>query len=518
MSPTKTTAKEYFDFGMAAFARADLIAATEDFQACVDRDPKNPEAWYYLGMSALPRDFNCARDALDRAIDLSPGHLGALYWRAETDWLAGQPGAAVKFLQQLNELAPDSPQNLFRLGLALLDAGKQNEGEDTLQKAVDAGSGVAGVSAYHPELRRAIYLDLLGQHDESARLVQSINGSGVSPDLSAQRYPLDLEVQRCNLENVVAGRDIVILGSGPSLAKLPELLKSMDERSRDNLCFFGFNNVPVAERMLLETIGRPIDLACMTSASVMVLHQTWIADFLNRTSSPNLFLTLTASLPPDGIIAKKLAEKPEKSFYFAASGDYPPIPEDPLHFPPINTLICVLPLAVLAQPRRIFLFGCDGVASVTGDNAPVYFRQGSEDYGNQAPPPPTYPTWLARDTYFFNALIPTVLHSFSVLHRVQVPPILTCNPDSAYRPFPRISTQDFLQMQADTAVIEPLFPARINQLQRQMDKLQAQLAAKATMKGPVNVLKKQTGELWWQAGRVKRFAKARIMALLRGLR
>lgn len=446
MSPGKNTAKNFFESGMAAFTRADLIAATEDFQACIDRDPNDSEAWFYLGMAALPRDFKRARDALDHAIELSPGHLGALYWRAETDWLAGQPGAAVSFLQQLNRLAPDSPQNLFRLGLVLIDAGRPKEGKDLLQQAVSAGSGLAGVSAYHPELRRAIYLDLLGRHEESTRLIQSVNGPGISPNLSSQRYPLDLESQRCALESVVAGRDIVILGSGPSLAKLPDLLRSMDAQSRDRLCFFGFNNVPVAERMLLETIGRPIDLACMTSASVIDLHHIWITDFLDQTSTPNLFLTLTASLPPDGIIAKKLADNPGKSFFFAASGDYPPIPEDPLHFPPVNTLMCVLPLAVLAQPRRIFLFGCDGAVVATGTDTPVYFRQGSEDYGNQLPPAPTYPTWLARDTFFFNCLIPTVLQSLSVLHRAPMPPILTCNPDSTYRPFPRISDEDFLRL------------------------------------------------------------------------
>ena len=33
---------------------------------------------------------------------------------------------------------------------------------------------------------------------------------------------------------------------------------------------------------------------------------------------------------------------------------------DPLHFPAINTLICAIGPAVLAKPRRIFLFGFDG--------------------------------------------------------------------------------------------------------------------------------------------------------------
>lgn len=519
MNPAKTTAREFFDSGMAAFTRADLIAATEDFQACVDRDPKNPEAWYYLGMAALPRDFSRAKIALDRALALSPNHHGILYWRAEADWVDGNPGVAAKFLQRLNDIAPGVPQNLARQGLAHLSAGETESAFRVLRQAVDAGDGLAGVDAHHPELRRAIYLDLLGRHEEAASLVRSVNGSGVLPDLPATRYPRDLEAQRCTLENAVAGRDIIILGSGPSLEELPALLKALGPNGCERLCFFGFNNVPVAERMLRDTIGRGVDLACMTSAGVMELHLDWIRDFLARASSPNLFLTLTASVPPGSALETALDTNPEKLYYFAANADYPPIPEDPLHFPPINTLMCVLPLAVLAQPRRIFMFGCDGMVLQTAQNdAPVYFRQGSADYGKQATPAATaYANWLVRDTFFFNALIPTVLDSFSVLHRAPVPPILICNPDSAYRPFPRISGEDFLRLQAEP-ITEHLFPARISQLQRQVDKLQAQIAGTAAMKNPLAMLKKRAGHLRRQAGRVKRFAMTRITAVLRGLR
>jgi len=54
--------------------------------------------------------------------------------------------------------------------------------------------------------------------------------------------------------------------------------------------------------------------------------------------------------------------------------------------------------------------------------------------------------WLARDTFFFNAFIPTVLTCLSILHRVPLPPIYICNPQSAYRPFPRIDAEDFLSL------------------------------------------------------------------------
>ncbi len=72
-------------------------------------------------------------------------------------------------------------------------------------------------------------------------------------------------------------------------------------------------------------------------------------------------------------------------------------------------------------------------------------------------------------------------------------------------------------MQAGTAVTERLFPARISQLQRQVDKLQAQIAGTAAMKNPVAVLKKQAGHLRRQAGKGKHFAISRGMAVLRRL-
>lgn len=504
---------------MAAFTRADLIAATEDFQACVDRDPNDSEAWYYLGMAALPRNFKRARAALDHALSLAPDHHGILYWRAEADWVDGNPGSAAQFLRRLNEIAPGVPQNLARQGLAHLAAGETGFAVKALNEAANAGDGLAGVNDYHPELRRAIYLDLLGRREEASTLIRAVNGGGISSGFAADRYPHDLEKQRCTLENVVAGRDIVILGSGPSLEALPALLKEIGPGGCDRLCFFGFNNVPVAERMLRDTIGRGVDLACMTSAGVMELHLDWIGDFLARESKPNLFLTLTAAVPPKSSLEDLLNANPDKLYYFAANADYPPIPEDPLHFPPINTLMCVLPLAVLARPRRIFMFGCDGAATISGNkDATVYFRQGSAEYGKQlAPAASEYASWLARDTFFFNALIPTVIDAFSVLHRAPVPPILICNPDSAYRPFPRISNEDFLRLRGEPVADEHIYPARIGQLQRQIEKLQAQMAAGAAVKSPLAVLKKQAGQLRRQAGRVKRFAMTRGMSALRRL-
>ncbi len=48
-------------------------------------------------------------------------------------------------------------------------------------------------------------------------------------------------------------------------------------------------------------------------------------------------------------------------------------------------------------------------------------------------------------------------------------------------------------MQSDPRVTEHLYPARISQLQRQVDKLQAQITGKAAAKTPLAVLKNKPG-------------------------
>lgn len=490
-----------FDQGKLAMARADLAAAAVLFQRCVDADPGNAEAWYHLGMAILPRDFDRARKAFDRLLELSPLHHGGLYWRAETDWYAGRPGEAARFLVKLNELAPGHPQNLSRLGLALLAAGDAAGARRALLSAVQCGRGVAEADINPQELRRAAYLRLLGDDQAAAALIRRVNGSGLNEDvISGRHYPIHPERQRCNLEKAVGGRDVVILGSGPSLAGLPDLLRMLPAEQLDRLCFFGFNNVPVADKMLRDTIGRGVDLACMTSAAVISLHQCWIEEYLSRPSGAGLFLTLTASLPDDRVVASMLAARPDRTFYFTASGDYPPIPADPLHFPPINTLMCVLPLAVLARSRHIFLFGCDGALMTHSSDDAFYFSQNSKEYGAQSlPDSMLYSNWLARDTFFFNALIPTVLESLCVLHRISAPPVFICNPQSAYAHFPRIEGGEFLRR------VSLEFNPEVARLGIDVWQQQRQITA----------LEKRLGEVEssWSCARILNKAKAKILAL-----
>ena len=442
LTAAQEEAKTRLAEGLDALRRADHRAAAGKLRQCVELDPTDVQSWCYLGMALINREPGAAAEALERALAINPNDVGSLYWRAEVYWIVGDPLAAARLLHRMNEVAPGGPGNLARLGLAYLDGGNREAAMAAFVAAVEAGGGLEAVATAHAELRKAIYLDVLGRRDRARCLIETVNGGGLLASYPADRYPRPMEEQQADLERVGAGRDIVILGSGPSLAELGPLLQKLGSGRARHLCFFGFNNVPVQERYLQESIGRGVDLACMTASAVMELHRAWLAEFLARPPATSLFLTLADALMPGAASSELVRSRPDRVFYFASSGEHPPIPEDPLHVPPVNTLMCVLPFAVLARPRAIFLFGCDGAApAALRGNADVYFRQGAKEYGKQELQNRSYANWLARDTFFFNAFIATVLKSLSVLHRVPIPPIYLCTPQSAYRPFPRIGTK-----------------------------------------------------------------------------
>jgi tetratricopeptide (TPR) repeat protein len=455
VSDSSDLAKDYFARGAEAIGRADYSAARVLLERSVELAPENVEAWCYLGIATTFREPEIAARALDRALAINANHLGSIYWRAEVYWLQDRPDEAARLFARMNELAPNAAQNLARMAYAYRAAGDEGLALEGFKAAVAAGDGLVSVDSRPDELRRAFYLDALGLRDDAFALVRHVCGRGMGADYPRERYPRELNEQRRALETVVAGRDLVLLGSGPSLGELEPLLLELGREACENLCFFGFNSVQVAERMIRDAIGRDIDVACMTVANVIEHNEAWLLRFLARADRPSVFCTLANALVAQGMAAGAAIERRERMFYFAASGDYPPIPDDPLHFPPINALLSVLPIAVLARPRNIFLFGCDGVVSIERErNAGVYYGQGSSAYGTRHADNHHYARWLARDTLFFNAMIPTVLASLSELHACPIAPIYNCNPNSAYRPFPRVNARDFLTLSRDAPMRE----------------------------------------------------------------
>lgn len=427
--------------GEAASASADKDAAVADFRRLLALRPDLLSGWRSLGMVLTNhhRTVEAGERALDRALTLEPGDGPSLWWRAEADWLQGAPARAA------SRLARVVPRPHVWEGLALRAAGMESEAllafERAEREAAEWGNAEERSTGY-----RIWYLDLMGRRDEAEALVRELREKNIRriapPDPGADDPASRLE----RLRALVGGRDICVLASGPSLAELGRLLNDIGS-DRKEICFFVFNNAPVTEAYLRSLCGRDAELACFTAASVADLHAGWVADYLER-PDPNLYLTLAAARPRERRAAAAFDRHPDRLLLFNAEGTHPPIPSDPLHFPPINTLLIVVALAAAARPRRVFLFGCDGGSPIDKD-VPVYFRQNDAMYGDQKIENDGYARWLARDTYLFNQIMPTVLTCLSAFCDAPLPPILNCAPNSSYTTFPLVGQTPPLMKKAD---------------------------------------------------------------------
>lgn len=105
------TAQEILDRGMRKRAAWDLIGAQEDFDTLVDYCPEYAEGYNQRAfVSFLSQDFAAALPDLDRAIALSPRHVGALSGRVLTLIGLGRDTEAQDALATALELNPWLPE------------------------------------------------------------------------------------------------------------------------------------------------------------------------------------------------------------------------------------------------------------------------------------------------------------------------------------------------------------------------------------------------------------------------
>ena len=100
-------AQAMLDLGVASMARRDLAAARAAFDDLVDYCPDYAEGWNQRAFAAfLAQDFAGALPDLDRALELSPEHLGALSGRALTLMGLGRTEDAQAQLREALRLNP----------------------------------------------------------------------------------------------------------------------------------------------------------------------------------------------------------------------------------------------------------------------------------------------------------------------------------------------------------------------------------------------------------------------------
>ena len=232
-----------------------------------------------------------------------------------------------------------------------------------------------------------------------------------------------------HLRDVVAGRPIAILASGPSIS---ELESRISELKGLDICWFGFNTF-VHEKYILSKIGSQMDIYMDSCRENIPMTMPEILEFLER-GYPNLFISTfcrnTFELLGDRFNLPGFINRYSQSllfFYLASTCDVPS-QENPLHFTEGNSLQMAIQIAVISGALKIVLFGADGGAS--SENR--YYRQ--ESYHGPVP----YVAKLLQDTInHFNPVMPVSVQNTCEAYDIPVPVILNASMSSLYTPFPK---------------------------------------------------------------------------------
>ncbi len=401
------------------------------------------------------------RPLLAQALRLEPGSGGALYWMAYTFLLQEDYASAAGLLRQVAQLEPKNPHYRFLLGWTL---GRSGDRAGSAQAFTDMAN------ACLDEYRQSGDMSLLG-HVAHALMASGLEAegrgfiaqfagraSGHEPSFEQAGYLPQTPTRLRLLRSLVAGRDLAIMAYGPSLAQFEE---NLEHFARADLCYFTFNE-PIVEKNLLNRMDRRSELFCVTSPAVLNGQMPWLREYLARPER-NMLLThagATEGLYQDGASRAWLESQHDaRLLYFRSQARHPPAPSDPLHFPPYNTLSVALPLALLARPRRVFLFGCDGTTLRNEQGAVqdmfyssgVQARRSSEAGANGSDAAQqrwrsSYDQWLAFDTQQFNFQIGVSLACLTQVFDLEPVPVYNCSNLSAYQGMARIDYPQCLRM------------------------------------------------------------------------
>ncbi|MEP2531989.1 hypothetical protein [Shimia sp.] len=108
------TAQEILDRGMRKRAAWDLLGARQDFNALVKYCPEYAEGYNQRAfVNFLREDYEVALPDLERAVALSPRHIGALSGRALSLVGLGRDAEAQDALAEVLELNPWLPERVL---------------------------------------------------------------------------------------------------------------------------------------------------------------------------------------------------------------------------------------------------------------------------------------------------------------------------------------------------------------------------------------------------------------------
>lgn len=105
------------------------------------RYPKDPRVPFLLGSAlAAESQFDAARGAFSRAVDLAPDFVVARFQLGFLDYTAGRFDQALDVWAPLHRLAPDHYLRLFVRGLDFFGRDKFDEARQTLERGIAANT------------------------------------------------------------------------------------------------------------------------------------------------------------------------------------------------------------------------------------------------------------------------------------------------------------------------------------------------------------------------------------------
>lgn len=154
----------YFGRAYAEGATEGLDQAIIEFKKAISRDPKLPQAHYFLALSYLNRDgesgFSEATPALRSELALNPNDARSHYLLGYIAMKQHQYGEAETELRQSVKLDPDNPDALLYLGQMYSETGRDKEAEESLRKAIaltkDVSRGDYQINRAHYVLGRIL--------------------------------------------------------------------------------------------------------------------------------------------------------------------------------------------------------------------------------------------------------------------------------------------------------------------------------------------------------------------------
>ncbi len=105
----------------------------------IKNDPKNPYAFYFLGVALYESgELDAARDAYRAALNLAPKHLGARVALSHVMRELGDLRAAIREGMEALTLAPGDSDSLHAVGLAYLARGELQAARKYLEAFLEA--------------------------------------------------------------------------------------------------------------------------------------------------------------------------------------------------------------------------------------------------------------------------------------------------------------------------------------------------------------------------------------------